>query len=410
MVLNFIWIGLILIAVLVALVKMIFLGDMTVLPSMQEGLFESAKKGAEFCLGLIGTLAFGLGLLKIGEKSGLINSISKAISPFLEKIFPEIPKGSEVNGNIFMNFSANILGLDNAATPIGLKAMQGLQELNPNKEVASNAQIMFLTLNASGLTVIPLSIMAVRASAGAANPADIFIPILIATFCSTLTAFVSVSIIQKINLFQPKLFFPLLLATTLVGMMVLFFKNLNSEQINVYSSNASAIVLLMIVVFFIVSGMRKRINVFDSFIEGAKEGFESSIRIIPYLVAMLLAVGIFRKSGAMDMMMNGIGYVFDWFSWDRNILPALPTAFMKPLSGAGARGMLVDTMTTLGPDHFASRLASIFQGAADTTFIILTMYFGYVNVKNIRYALATCLIADLAGVLAGIGVAYIFFG
>ncbi|MCU0430200.1 MAG: hypothetical protein MUF42_09535 [Cytophagaceae bacterium] len=408
MIINFIWIGLILISLLAALVGLL-LGDTTVLPKLSTGMFDSAKSGFEFCLNLTGTLAFGLGLLKIGEKSGLTDRIAQVIAPFLLKLFPEIPKGSPVSGHLFLNISANMLGLDNAATPIGLKAMEGMQELNPQKEKASNAQIMFLTLNASGLTIIPLSIMAVRATAGAANPADVFLPILIATYCSTLVALVSVCLIQRINLLQPVLLFTLLGMTALVGLIVWYFAGLDAESLQRVSSNASAFILLSVVMVFLLAGMRKKINVYDAFIEGAKEGFESAIKIIPYLVAMLIAIGLFRNSGVMDMLMSGLGHVFAALGWNQEVIPALPTAIMKPLSGSGARAMFLEVMETKGPDSFPARLAGIFQGAADTTFFILTLYFGYVKVKDSRYALYTCLLADLAGVLAAIAVAFIFF-
>lgn len=409
MVLNFIWIGLLTIAVLVALFKLIVLGDYEVFPKLVTGLFDSSKSGFEFALSLTGTLAFGLGLMKIGEKSGLIEKFARIIAPFFVKIFPGIPKDHPVNGHILMNFSANMLGLDNAATPIGLKAMEGMQELNPDKEVASNAQIMFLTLNASGLTLIPLSIMAARATAGAANPADVFLPILIATFCSTLVGLLTVCVIQRINIFQPAILLSLLGACLIVGITILAFSSMDAKQIDRYSSNIAAFCLLGLVMLFVFSGVRKNVNVYETFIEGAKEGFESAVRIIPYLVAILLAVSAFRNSGAMQLLLDGLSYLLSLIGVTSEILPALPTALMKPLSGSGSRAMMIDTMQTYGPDSFVARLAGIFQGAADTTFYILTVYFGYVGVKNSRYALKTCLIADLAGVIAAIAVTYLFF-
>lgn len=411
MVLNYIWISLFVLSFVVALFKLIFLGDITVFPQMNTAIYEAAADAVKLALGLIGGLTLWLGLAKIAEKSGMITLLAKFIAPVFSKIFPEIPRNHPVSGHIMMNFSANMLGLDNAATPLGLKAMADLQELNPDKEKASNAQIMFLTLNASGLTIVPVSIMAARAAGGAANPADVFLPILLTTTCSTLVGLTAVSIFQKMKLAWYLIPFTILLIT---GALFLTDSTsaMNSTTINIWSSNIAAVILISIMVLFIVYGYKKSLNVYDTFIEGAKEGFETSIKIIPYVVGMLVAVTLFKNCGAMDLLMNGLKSLLAILNWNADFVPALPTALMKPLSGSGSRAMMLSTFTTDGintVDSFAAKVASMFQGAADTTFYILTVYFGFVGVKNTRYALTTCLIADLAGVIAAIFLAYLFF-
>ncbi len=410
MVLNYIWIALFVISFLVALIKLIFFGDVTVFPLMNTGVYQFAADAVKLALGLIGALTLWLGLVRIADRSGMINILAKFISPLFTKIFPEIPKNHPVSGHIMMNFSATMLGLDNASTPLGLKAMKDLQELNPEKDKASNAQIMFLTINSAGFTIVPVSIMALRASAGAVNPADIFLPILMATTCALLTGITVVSIFQKMKLAYYLIPLTILLITGAI------FLSGNVRQIDpavlkMWSSNISAIIILSIIVLFILYGLFKKINVYDAFIEGAKEGFETSVKIIPYVVGMLVAVSLFRNCGAMDMLMNGLRYLVNSAGWNADFIEALPTAFMKPLSGSGSRAMMIQTFGLNGVDvdTFPARLASIFQGSADTTFYILTIYLGYVGIKNSRYALATCLLADLGGVIAAIALAYLFF-
>jgi spore maturation protein SpmA len=410
MVLNYIWIALFVISFVIALIKLIFLGDVTVFPLINAGIYEFAANAVKLAFGLIGALTLWLGLARIAEKSGMINILAKLISPLFTKIFPEIPKNHPVSGQIMMNFSANMLGLDNASTPLGLKAMKDLQELNPDKEKASNAQIMFLTLNASGLTIVPVSIMAVRASSGAANPADVFLPILLATACSTIAGLSAVSLFQKMKLAYYLIPFTIVL---IIGAVFLSdsVKEINPVALNVWSSNVSAVLLLSIMVLFIMYGFAKKINVYETFIEGAKEGFETSIKIIPYVVGMLVAVSLFRNCGAMNVLMDGLRSVVVAMGWNADFIEALPTAFMKPLSGSGSRAMMIQTFgpNFINVDSFSGRLASVFQGSSETTFYILTVYFGYVGVKNSRYALTTCLIADLAGVIAAIFISYLFF-
>jgi spore maturation protein SpmA len=410
MVLNYIWISLFLISFVVALIKLIFLGDVTVFPIMNTGVYQFAGDAVKLALGLIGALTLWLGIARIAERSGMINILAKAIGPIFAKIFPEIPRNHPVSGHIMMNFSATMLGLDNASTPLGLKAMKDLQDLNPDKEKASNAQIMFLTINSAGFTIVPVSIIALRASSGAANPADIFLPILMATTCALLTGVTAVSIFQKMKLAYYLIPFTgiLICGAVLVSGNV---REMDPAVLNIWSSNVSAIIILSIIVLFILYGVFKKINVYDTFIEGAKEGFETSVKIIPYVVGMLVAVSLFRNCGAMDMLMNGLRYLITAAGWNADFIEALPTAFMKPLSGSGSRAMMIQTFGLGGEtvDTFPARLASIFQGSADTTFYILTVYFGYVGIKNSRYALATCLIADLGGVIAAIALAYLFF-
>lgn len=410
MVLNYIWIAFFLIAFVIAMGKLVFCGDTTVFPSIIDSTFEQAKSAFELSLGLTGVLSLWMGIMKIGEKGGLVAWLAKLLSPVLSKIFPDIPKGHPATGTMFMNFSANMFGLDNAATPMGLKAMQQLQELNKEKETASNPMIMFLVLNTSGLTIIPISVLMYRAQMGAQNPTDVFIPILIATTVSTLVGLIVTSIYQRINLLNRTMLLflggvCLLVAGGTVGMM-----QLSQVQIEVVSTSLANVILFTIIVMFIVSGMFARINVYESFIEGAKEGFNTAVRIIPYLVAILVAIGVFRASGGMDVIMNGVAWCADAVGLDSDFVGALPTAIMKPLSGSGARGMMVDAMNTYGVDSFAGRLACLFQGATDTTFYILAVYFGSVGIKKTRHAVGCGLAADLAGIIAAIIVGYIFFG
>jgi spore maturation protein SpmA len=410
LVLNYIWIAFFIIGFIVALVKLIFMGDMTVFPEIMNGTFDNAKLGFELSLGLTGIMTLWLGIMKIGEKGGAINYLSRAISPLFTKLFPEIPKNHPVHGSMVMNIAANMLGLDNAATPLGLKAMNELQELNSQKDRASNPMIMFLVLNTSGLTIIPISIMVYRAQLGAADPSDIFLPILIATFVSTLVGIITVSIFQKINLFCKEVLLYLGGMTLLMSGMIYGFTLLSASELNVVSPLVANIILFTIVITFILLGLRKKINVYDSFIEGAKEGFGVAIKIIPFLIAILVAVGVFRASGAMDYLMDGLKWLFASIGGTTEWIDAFPVALMKPLSGSGARGLMVDTMTSSGVDSFAGRLAATFQGATDTTFYIIAVYFGSVGIKNTRYAVTAGLIADLAGVIAAIFVAYLFFG
>ncbi len=410
MVLNYIWIAFFLIAFVIAMGKLVFCGDTTVFPAIIDSTFEQAKSAFELSLGLTGVLSLWMGIMKIGEKGGLVAWLAKLLSPVLSKIFPDIPKGHPATGTMFMNFSANMLGLDNAATPMGLKAMQQLQELNKEKDTASNPMIMFLVLNTSGLTIIPISVLMYRAQMGAQNPTDVFIPILIATTVSTLVGLIVTSIYQRINLLNRTMLLflggvCLLVAGGTVGMM-----QLSQVQIEVVSTSLANVILFTIIVMFIVSGMFARINVHESFIEGAKEGFNTAVRIIPYLVAILVAIGVFRASGGMDVIMNGVAWCADAVGLDSDFVGALPTAIMKPLSGSGARGMMVDAMNTYGVDSFAGRLACLFQGATDTTFYILAVYFGSVGIKKTRHAVGCGLAADLAGIIAAIIIGYIFFG
>ncbi len=409
MVLNYIWVAFFIIAFIVGLFRLIFMGDVSIFPEMMNSTFEMAKTGFEISLGLTGVMTLWMGLMKVGESGGIVNLMSKAVGPLFSRLFPEIPKGHPASGSIMMNIAANLLGLDNAATPLGLKAMTQLQELNKDKDTASNAMIMFLVLNASGLTLIPVSIMVYRAQLGAADPSDVFIPILLATFCSTITGIIAVSAFQKINLFNRVILAYLGGFTLLIASIIWYFSTISQEQVTVISSVAGNLILFGIIFSFITLGLIKRINVYESFIEGAKEGFSISIRIIPYLVAILVAVGVFRACGAMDFLVQGIGQGFAALGMNTDFVDALPTAFMKPLSGSGARGMMVDTMKQYGADSFAGRLSCIFQGAADTTFYIIAVYFGSVGIKKTRYAITAGLLADLAGVIAAIFVAYLFF-
>lgn len=409
MVLNYIWIGFIIIAFVIALAKLIFLGDVTVFPALIDSTFASSKTAFEISLGLTGVLSLWLGIMKIGERGGMVNMLARALSPVFTRLFPDIPKGHPVTGAIFMNIAANMLGLDNAATPLGLKAMEQLQTLNPNKETATNPMIMFLVLNTSGLTLIPISIMVYRAQLGAAQPTDVFIPILLATFFSTVAGIIITSIYQRINLLNRTMLLTLGGMALVVGAIIWGFGQLDKDQMNIVSTSVANILLMTIIVAFVLAGMKHRINVYDAFVEGAKEGFTTAVRIIPYLVAILVAIGLFRASGAMDMLINGVATLVKALGGNSDFVGAMPTALMKPLSGSGARGMMVDAMTTYGADSFVGRLSCIFQGSTDTTFYILAVYFGSVGIRNMRHAVPCGLLADLAGVIAAIGIAYLFF-
>ena len=409
MVLNYIWIFFFGVAFLVALYRLLVEGDTEVFGAMIRSTFDMSKTGFEISLGLTGVLTLWMGIMKIGERGGAVGVMSRAISPFFRRLFPELPKDSPAHGSIMMNLAANMLGLDNAATPMGLKAMQQMQEVNPGKDTASNAQIMFLVLNTSGLTIVPVSIMVYRAQLGAANPTDVFIPILIATYFSTLAGLIAVALYQRINLFDKVILAYLGGVSALIGGVIWYFSSLDKESLTVASNLASNIILFFIIISFIGMAAWKRINVYNAFIDGAKGGFGTAIKIIPYLIAILVAIGVFRASGAMEMVMTGVERLVLAMGFNADWVDALPTALMKPLSGSGARGMMVDTMTTFGADSFAGRLACTFQGAADTTFYIIAVYFGAGGVKNTRYAIPCGLIADLAGVVAAIVVAYLFF-
>jgi spore maturation protein SpmA len=409
-VLNYIWVSFFLIALVVGLVRLLFFGDTAVFTNMVTSTFDTAKTGFEISLGLTGVLTLWLGLMKVGELGGAINALARVARPFFRRLFPEVPADHPAHGSIIMNFAANMLGLDNAATPLGLKAMQELQELNPDKDTATNSQIMFLVLNTSGLTVIPISIMVYRAQAGAVNPTDVFLPILLATYFSTLAGLIAVAVVQRINLFHPVVLSYLVGVTALIAVSLYYFSGLSQEQVATVSTLVANVTLFGIISAFILMAALRRVNVYDAFIEGAKEGFNVAIRIIPYLVAILVAIGVFRASGALDALVSGIGRLFSALGLRTDFIPALPTALMKPLSGSGARGMMVDAMTTHGADSFVGRLSSVFQGATDTTFYILALYFGSVGVRKTRHAVACGLIADFAGILAAIFIAYIFFG
>lgn len=410
MVLNYIWVSFFILAFVIALARMVFMGDMEVFPAMMNSTFDSSKTAFEISLGLTGVLSLWLGIMKIGERGGVINVLARMLSPVFSKLFPDIPKGHPVTGSIFMNMAANMLGLDNAATPLGLKAMEQLQELNTRKDTATNPMIMFLVLNTSGLTLIPVSIMVYRSQLGAAQPTDIFIPILLATFFSTVAGLIITSIYQKINLLNKVMVLTLGGMAAIVSLIIWGFGQMSKDTMNVVSTSVANILLMTIIVLFILAGLRKKVNVYDAFIEGAKDGFTTAVRIIPYLVAILVGIGVFRASGAMDMLVDGIGWCVSAVGGDSQFVGALPTALMKPLSGSGARGMMVDAMTTYGADSFVGRLSCIFQGSTDTTFYILAVYFGSVNIRYTRHAVACGLLADLAGVVAAIAIAYMFFG
>ncbi len=409
MALNYIWIGFFLIGFIVALGQLIFAGNTQIFNEMVNGVFSNAKTGFEISLGLTGALTLWMGLLKVGEKGGVVKILGRMIGPLFEKLFPELPKGHPAYGSIMLNISANMLGLDNAATPVGLKAMKEMHEVNPNKDTASNAQIMFLVLNAAGLTIIPVSIIVYRTQLGAVNPADIFIPILISTFAASLTGMISVAIIQKINLFDKVVMAYLGGLLAIVAGIIIYFSQLPKEQISSISTFAANFILMSVIVLFIILAFIKKVNVYDAFIEGAKEGFGVAIKIIPFLIAILVAIGIFRASGSMDFIISGIAKFFAWLGVDTQFTAALPVAFMKPLSGSGARGLMIDAMTTHGADSFIGRLACTMQGTTDTTFYIVAVYFGSVGIKNTRYSIGCGLLADLAGFVTAIFVAYLFF-
>lgn len=409
MVLNYIWVAFFLVAFVMALGKLVFTGDFDVFPAMMNSTFDSSKTAFEISLGLTGVLSLWLGIMKIGEKGGMVNALARLLSPVFGKLFPDIPKGHPVTGSIFMNIAANMLGLDNAATPLGLKAMEQLQQLNPKKDTATNPMIMFLVLNTSGLTLIPVSIMVYRAQLGAAQPTDIFIPILLATFFSTFAGIVVTSLYQRINLVNKVMLCTLGGVSLVVAAIIWGFGQLDKDQMNIVSTTVANILLMSIIVGFILAGLRKKVNVYDAFIEGAKEGFHTAVRIIPYLVAILVGIGVFRASGAMDMLIGAVKWLVEAVGGNTDFVGALPTALMKPLSGSGARGMMVDAMTTYGADSFVGRLSCIFQGSTDTTFYILAVYFGSVGVRYTRHAVACGLLADLAGVLAAIAICYMFF-
>ncbi len=410
MVLNYIWIAFFVVAFVIALFRLVVMGDLEVFPAMMDSTFSSSKTAFEISLGLTGVLALWLGIMKIGERGGVVNVLARLLSPLFVKLFPSIPKGHPATGSIFMNIAANMLGLDNAATPLGLKAMEQMQELNTKKDTASDAMIMFLVMNTSGLTIIPVSIMVYRAQMGAAQPTDIFIPILLATFFSTLAGIVVTSLYQRINLLNRTILLFLGGACALVAAIIWGFGQLDGETMGKVSTTAANILLMTIIVAFILAGMRKKVNVYDAFVEGAKDGFTTAVRIIPYLVAILVGIGVFRASGAMDMLIGGIRYGVAATGMDTQFVEALPTALMKPLSGSGARGMMVDAMTTYGADSFVGRLACVFQGSTDTTFYILAVYFGSVGIRYTRHAVACGLLADLAGIIAAIAICYMFFG
>ncbi|HJC98502.1 MAG TPA: spore maturation protein [Candidatus Phocaeicola merdavium] len=409
MVLNYIWIAFFVLAFIVATIRLVFYGDAEVFPDIINSTFASSKSAFEISLGLTGVLALWMGIMRIGEQGGVIALFSRVLSPLFSKLFPDIPKGHPVTGSIFMNMAANMLGLDNAATPLGLKAMEGLQELNPKKDTATNPMIMFLVINTSGLTLIPISIMVYRAQLGAAQPTDVFVPILIATFISTLAGIIAVALYQRINLLNRTILLFLGGATLFIAGIIWFFSTLSQDQIDLYSTTFANVFLFVIIIGFIAAGIRKKVNVYDAFIEGAKEGFTTAVRIIPYLVAILVAIGVFRASGCMDYLTQGIASLVEMCGLNSDFVGALPTALMKPLSGSGARGLMVDAMSTYGADSFVGRLACIFQGSTDTTFYILAVYFGSVGVAKTRHAVPCGLLADLAGILAAIFVCYLFF-
>ena len=429
MVLNYIWIAFFLVAFVIAAIKLVFWGDFDVFPAMMDSTFSSSKTAFEISLGLTGVLSLWLGVMKVGEKGGVVNVLARVLSPVFTKLFPDIPKGHPVTGSIFMNIAANMLGLDNAATPLGLKAMEQMEEIkneklkmkNESGEIsisemeqlkvtASNPMIMFLVLNTSGLTLIPVSIMVYRAQMGATQPTDIFIPILLATFFSTLAGIIVTSLYQRINLINRTMLLTLGGACAVVAGIIWGFSQLSPEAMNRVSTTAANILLMTIICGFILAGVRKKVNVYDAFIEGAKDGFTTAVRIIPYLVAILVGIGVFRASGAMDMLISGMRWCVELTGVNSQWVDAMPTALMKPLSGSGARGMMVDAMTTYGADSFVGRLSCVFQGSTDTTFYILAVYFGSVGIKHTRHAVSCGLLADLAGVIAAIAICYMFFG
>lgn len=408
--LNIIWMAFFLIAFIVALIKLLVLGDQLIFTQLMQAMFELAKTAFEIALGLTGVLALWLGIMKIGERSGFIQLLTYALTPLFQRLMPDVPKNHPAIGAMVMNISANALGLDNAATPLGIKAMKELQKLNPFKDTASNAQILFLVINTSAVTLFPVTIFTYRAQMGAANPTDVFIPILIATYISTLVGLLSVAWVQKINLLDRIVLTYLGSFTAVVFSLLLYFSNLPQQEMVNQSSLISNVILFSLVIVFITAAWIKKVNAYDAFIEGAKEGFETAVTIIPYLVAMLVAIGVFRASGAMEMLAEGLRHIILSLSLDDRFIEALPTALMKPFSGSGARAMMIDTMQTYGADSFAGRLSSIVQGSTETTFYVLAVYFGSVGIKHIRHAIGCGLAADFAGILAAITVAYWFFG
>ena len=410
MVLNYIWLAFFLIAFVIAIVKLLVFGDTEVFPAIMASTFDTAKTAFEISLGLTGVLSLWMGIMRIGEQGGVVAVLASWLGPLFKRLFPEIPEGHPVVGNIFMNLSANMLGLDNAATPLGLKAMEGLQTLNPQKTRATNAMIMFLVLNTSGLTLIPISIMVYRAQQGAANPTDVFIPILLATFFSTLAGIIVTALYQRINLLNRTLLLTLGGASVVVAGIIYGMASLDETMMDLVGTTSANVILFSIIIAFLIAGMRRRINVYETFVEGAKSGFETAVRIIPYLVAMLVAIGVFRASGAMDALIGGVQWCVAQCGLDAQWVGALPTALMKPLSGSGARGMMVDAMQTHGADSFVGRLSCIFQGSTDTTFYILAVYFGSVGIRHTRHAVMAGLLADLAGIISAIGICYLFFG
>ncbi len=410
MALNYIWIALFVIGMLVGVIKLIFLGDMDSLPAMMDSTFEMSKTAFEMTLGLTGTLTLWMGILKIGEDSGLVDRLAKFLSPVLTKLFPEIPKNHPALGSIFMNISANMLGLDNAATPVGLKAMQELQSINDKKDTASNSMIMFLVLNTSGLTLIPVSIMAYRAKYGAADPADIFLPLLLTTMCSTLVGLLTVSIYQRINLFQKSFLIMFAVIAALIISLFATIYGMSTEQMQHFCRLLTSILILGAILIFILSGWRKKLNVYNSFIEGAKGGFNVAVSLIPYCVAILAAVGVFKASGALGMLKDYIRMGVEWVGLNSDFVDTIPVMLMKPLNGSGARGMMLECFESFGPDSFVGHLASILQGSTDTTFYILAIYFGSVGIKKYRYSVACGLMADAAGMIAAVLFGYFFFG
>jgi spore maturation protein SpmA len=409
MVLNYIWIGFFIIAFIVALFKLIFLGDTEVFSAMMKSTFDMAETGFKLSIGLTGALTLWLGIMRIGEKGGIVNVLSRIIGPFFKRLFPELPSNHPAVGSIMMNVASNMMGLDNAATPLGLKAMKEMQATNKNKPVASNAMIMFLVLNTSGLTILPISIMVYRAELGAVNPADIFIPILIATYFSTLAGLISVSIYQKINLLNKVVLAYIGVITAFILGIIYYFSTLSQEQITSISTIASNIILFSIIIGFILLGIRKKINIYENFIEGAKDGFWIAVKIIPYLIAILVAIGVFRTSGTLEALIGGIEWGISQLGINTDFVPALPTGFMKPLSGSGARGMMVEAIKTHGVDSFIGRLTSVMQGSTETTFYVIALYFGTVGIKRTRHAVTCGLIADFTGVITAILIAYLFF-
>lgn len=409
MVLNWIWLAFFVLAFVTGLVKLVFFHDLEVFSAITKSTFDMAKVAFELSLGLTGVLSLWLGILKIGEKGGAVKILAKVVGPFFAKLFPGLPKENPAHGIVVMNFAANMLGLDNAATPLGLKAMKEMQAVNPEKDTASDAQIMFLVLNTSGLTLIPISIMVYRAQMGAANPADIFIPIMLATYFSTLAGLISVSIAQRINLLQKEILAYIGVISAVVIGIIAYFATLSKEAITAVSNVSSSLILFSIIIAFLLLAARKKVNVYETFVEGAKDGFGVAVTIIPYLVAMLVAIGAFRASGALDLLMEGVRLALTPFGLNLDFIEAIPTALMKPLSGSGARGMMVDAMKTHGADSFVGRLASTFQGTTDTTFYIIAVYFGSVNIRRTRHAVPCGLIADAAGIIAAVFIGYIFF-